>query len=98
MIVITNNKKRETKMYKLNTKTNQYGSSLFIVVDNKHRTFITGNTAACATCVPMATTIKGNITMTAIRDLSKCLTADGYTSYDAGSISEANAFMAVLAQ
>ena len=85
-------------MYKLNTKTNQYGHTMFIVVDNEHRVFMTGNTAACATCVPMATTVNGNVTMTAIRDLSKCLAADGYTGYDAGSISEANAFMAVLAQ
>ena len=85
-------------MYKLTTKHNQYGSTLFIVVDNEHRAFITGNTAACATCVPAAANIRGNVTMSAIRDLSRCLTADGYVGYDAGSINEANAFMAVLAQ
>ena len=81
-------------MYKLNTKANEYGSSLFIVVDNKHRLYMTGNTAACATCVPMAASIRGNVTMTAIRDLSKHLTADGYTGYDAGSIEDANKFLA----
>lgn len=85
-------------MYKLNTKANEYGTRLFIVVDNKHRNYMTGNTAACATCVPMAPSIRGNITMTAICDLSKCLAADGYTGYDGGIIDEANAFMAVLAQ
>lgn len=85
-------------MYKLNTKPNEYGNVMFIVVDNKHRTYMTGNTAACATCVPMAHSVKGTVTMAAIRDLSKYLTADGYTSYDAGSIEEANEFMAVLAR
>jgi hypothetical protein len=85
-------------MYKLNTKANKYGSAAFIVVDNKHRTYMTGNTAACATCVPMAPSIRGSITMAAITDLSLGLTADGYTGYDAGSIEEANKFMAALAQ
>jgi hypothetical protein len=85
-------------MYKLNTKANEYGNRLFIVVDNKHRNYMTGNTAACATCVPMAPSIRGNVTMTTIRDLSKNLTADGYTGYDAGSIKEANKFMKDLAR
>ena len=85
-------------MYKLNTKTNEYGNRLFIAVDNKHKTFMTGNTAACATCVPMAPSIRGNVTMTTIRELGKQLTADGYTGYDAGSIEEADKFMAALAQ
>ena len=85
-------------MYKLNTKTNEYGNTLFLVVDNNHKTFMTGNTAACATCVPMAPSISGTVTMKAIRELGKQLTADGYTGYDAGSIDEADKFMEVLAR
>ena len=85
-------------MYKLNTKTNEYGNNLFIVVDNNHRTYMTGNTAACATSVPMATSIPGNVTMKTIRELGEQLAADGYTGYDAGSIEEADKFMEELAR
>ena len=85
-------------MYKLNTKTNEYGSGQFLVVDNNHKTFMTGNTAACATCVPMAPSIRGNVTMTTIRELGKQLTEEGYTGYDAGSIEEADKFMAEAAR
>ena len=85
-------------MYKLNTKTNEYGNSLFLVVDNNHKTFMTGNTAACATCVPMAPSIHGKVTMTTIRELGKQLTEEGYTGYDAGNIEEADKFMEELAR